>query len=230
MSIHLIDLGNVAGSPIVVDGTPPAPFSARPGSMQLVNHACRADDPGGLKGPNCVARHVQTDDGLGLWVLQTSRSVRIGEPISFDYGGSFWSVGQPTAPVPGRQLVRCKCAGSACPKGRWRWERSSRSRALPAHRDTVSSLQPQSLRGWLATGVTALDHGSDGGAVDLGSSQDVEIQSSSDAGGRADALRHTVESTSPPATLRGVGSPPALEPASQVKAGLGRLARRLWQG
>jgi len=48
-SNHCIDLGDTLGSPLVVDGCPPDPGLARPGSMQLVSHVCRVDKSGGLE-------------------------------------------------------------------------------------------------------------------------------------------------------------------------------------
>jgi len=54
----------------------------------------------------------------------------------------------------GHTLVRCRCTGATCPKGRWRWERPSGSfrsaeREAPRH-DSQSSLQ-----GWLTDRRTA---------------------------------------------------------------------------
>jgi len=155
-SNHCIDLGTIVGSPLVVDGRPQTPCTARTGSMQLVNHACRVDVPSELQGPNCEARHEMTDDTLGLWVLRTSRVIQKGEALCFDYGGSFWSSGAHDVSKAAHTLVRCRCAGNSCPKRRWRWERSSRSSSHLVDHEPSSRppLQPR-LLSWLTARETA---------------------------------------------------------------------------
>lgn len=167
-SNHCIDLGDIFGSPLVVDGCPLHPSSARTGSMQLVNHACRVDVPSGAQGPNCQARHVVTEDGLGLWVLQTSRVIREGEALSFDYGGSFWSSGEHGVSEPGRTLVLCRCAGTSCPRGRWRLEKQSRNMAPRSQEEALPSRTQSTLNSWLTRGAASPSEnsdGEDGGAV-----------------------------------------------------------------
>jgi len=146
-SNHCIDLGTVFGSPLVVDGCPLSPHSARPGSMQLVNHACRIEETSGPKGPNCEARHVMTEDTLGVWVLRTLRTIQKGESLSFDYGGSFWCSGLHAETKAGHSLVRCRCNGASCPKGRWRWEKSSQHTAQLVSRESPRASLQSSLSG-----------------------------------------------------------------------------------
>jgi len=162
-SNHVIDLGTVIEEPLVVDGSPPAPSLARPGSMQMVNHKCslpqeriepaaREKGFGPNLGPNCSARHVATADGLGLWILRTNREIVSGEQLSFDYGGSFWSSGPHSPSKAGYTLVYCKCSKPRCPKDRWRWERNTYHSASRSHHK--QSLQHASigLRTWLVEG------------------------------------------------------------------------------
>ena len=157
-SNHYIDLGIVSSSHVVVDGQPSADSAIRPGSMQMVNHACSANVsnsetttniPPGLNGPNCTARYVESTDGLGIWVLRTSRTIQEGEQLSFDYGGSFWSTGFPGATRAGRTLVRCCCRNSFCPRGRWRWERPTYHLAPPTQQRSNSQCPQSSLQDWL---------------------------------------------------------------------------------
>ena len=157
-SNHYIDLGIVSSSHLVVDGQPSADSAIRPGSMQMVNHACSANVshsktttniPPSLDGPNCTARYVESRDGLGIWVLRTSRTIQEGEQLSFDYGGSFWLTGLPGAARAGRTLVRCCCRHSFCPRGRWRWERPTLHLAPPTQPRPHSQCPQSSLQDWL---------------------------------------------------------------------------------
>ena len=157
-SNHYIDLGIVSSSHVVVDGQPSADSVIRPGSMQMVNHACSANVshsktttniPPSLDGQNCTARYVESRDGLGIWVLRTSRTIQEGEQLSFDYGGSFWLTGLPGAARAGRTLVRCCCRNRFCPRGRWRWERPTLHLAPPTQPRPHSQCPQSSLQDWL---------------------------------------------------------------------------------
>jgi len=63
----LIELPYHCPKKLVVDGTPSGGPTAL-GLMQIVNHSCEQHN-------NCKARYRDTDEGLGLWVLQTSRDI-----------------------------------------------------------------------------------------------------------------------------------------------------------
>ena len=113
-SNHSIELTNMSGLRIVIDGTPPHETQPKLGSMQMVNHSCR---------PNCEAEHRDSEDGLGLWLLHTAREIPEGEQITFSYEGNFWSRG-PQRSKKGYKIVTCRCDnGSSCPKKLWRLER-----------------------------------------------------------------------------------------------------------
>ncbi len=158
-SNHVIDLGTVIDSPLIVDGSPSSPSKTRPGSMQMVNHSCLLAQPSpeGPHGPNCVARHIPTADGLGLWVLDTARAIEAGEQLSFDYGGSFWSTGPHGPSRAGHELVRCKCSGARCPRDRWRWERPTHCVALCTSRAASTPRPSPSLRKWFSVSASAQD-------------------------------------------------------------------------
>jgi len=212
-SNHVIDLGTVIDSPLIVDGSPSSPSETRPGSMQMVNHSCLLAQPSpeGPHGPNCVARHIPTADGLGLLVLDTARAIEAGEQLSFDYGGSFWSTGPHGPSRAGHELVRCKCSGARCPRDRWRWERPTHCVALCTSRAASTPRPSPSLRKWFSVSASAQD----GQVPSLGTILPPDLERPSPSSAESEGLQHRVQSTPRPLCKeRG----PSCSPTVQVLA------------
>ena len=106
---------------LLVDGTPLEGESLPLGSLQIVNHSCT---------PNCTTKSIESACTLELTILQSSREIRKGEHVSFNYGGSFWCPRRSliTQKRRGFKLVKCQCA-NPCPNDYARFEKAQPSRS-----------------------------------------------------------------------------------------------------
>ncbi len=132
--LHDMWMGEVGLSfPVTIDATPGRALGddARPGRLQLMNHACR---PG--NNAECVSETCSVTF-LSLKVLVTNQEIKEGRELCFPYqeaatkdgapfiaAGAFWRQAEslPAEPI-GFELVRCSCQGLTCPNGWGRFEK-----------------------------------------------------------------------------------------------------------
>ena len=132
--LHDMWMGEVGlDFPVTIDATPGRALGddARPGKLQLVNHACR---PG--NNAECVSETCSVTF-LSLKILVTNQEVGKGLELCFPYqeaetrdgapfiaAGAFWRRAESLPAEPtGFELVRCSCQGLTCPNGWGRFEK-----------------------------------------------------------------------------------------------------------
>ena len=132
--LHDMWMGEVGlGFPVTIDATPGRALDddARPGRLQLMNHACRPGNNTECESETCSVTF------LSLKVLVTNQEIDEGRELCFPYqeaatkdgapfiaAGAFWRQAESLPAVPiGFGLVRCSCQGFTCPNGWGRFEK-----------------------------------------------------------------------------------------------------------
>ena len=130
---HEMHMGEVGlGFDVTIDGTPGLvpEDDARPGRLQIINHACRP-------GNNCDLVTVVCEiTFVSLYVLVSNTDIDAGTELTFPYQephlvngvptiarGAFWQNAATLTVIPkGMRVVRCQCQ-SECPNGWGRLEK-----------------------------------------------------------------------------------------------------------
>ena len=132
--LHDMWMGEVGLSfPVTIDATPGRALGddARPGRLQLMNHACRPGNNAECVSETCsvtflslkvVVTNQEIDEGIELCFPYQEAATKDGAP--FIAAGAFWRQAEslPAEPI-GFELVRCSCQGLTCPNGWGRFEK-----------------------------------------------------------------------------------------------------------